>query len=189
LPAFRVRSDPIDRIAVDEADLPAQPDSSQTRARLSRPDEDPGRSCGPQQAARQGSEAAGTYDAVEVAVGAPTGRFRRTDRLLRPGEFQHVTRYGRRASVRGFVVFTADTAAPRAAGIRLGITVSRRVGNAVVRNRIKRRVREWFRRERGRLRDGVDVVVIGRAAAAELGWRESIREIEAGLRQTGALAS
>jgi ribonuclease P protein component len=187
--AFWVRSGPIERIAVDEADLPAQPDPSQTRARLSLPDEDGGRSCGPQPAARQGAKAAGTFDAVEVAVSAPTGRFRRTDRLLRPREFQHVTRHGRRASVRGFVVFAAAPATPRAAGIRLGITVSRRVGRAVVRNRIKRRVREWFRRERGHLADGVDIVVIARAAAAELGWRESIRELETGLRQVGALAA
>jgi ribonuclease P protein component len=49
---------------------------------------------------------------------------------------------------------------------RLGITVSRRVGNAVVRNRIKRRVREWFRREKDQFQTGVDLVVIARAGAA-----------------------
>jgi ribonuclease P protein component len=55
---------------------------------------------------------------------------------------------------------------------RIGITVSRRVGNAVVRNRVKRRVREWFRGCRQKLRGGIDVVVIGRARAAELSGRE-----------------
>lgn len=49
---------------------------------------------------------------------------------------------------------------------RLGVTVSRRVSRrAVDRNRIKRRLREIFRRERGVLPDGVDVVVVARPAA------------------------
>jgi len=51
---------------------------------------------------------------------------------------------------------------------RLGISASRRVGNAVVRNRVKRGVREWFRAGRDRLPRGVDVVVIARRPAAEL---------------------
>lgn len=45
---------------------------------------------------------------------------------------------------------------------RLGITASRRVGNAVVRNRIKRQVREWFRAERKTSVRGLDIVVIAR---------------------------
>lgn len=58
---------------------------------------------------------------------------------------------------------------PESAGrARLGLTVSRRVGNAVARNRVKRRVREWFRREQGRLSPGRDYVVIARPGAASL---------------------
>jgi len=53
-------------------------------------------------------------------------------------------------------------------GQRLGITVSRKVGNAVVRNRIKRGIREWFRRCRDELGSNVDLVVIARSAAREL---------------------
>lgn len=89
--------------------------------------------------------------------------------------------------MRGFVVFAAEPGVGGGAGTRLGITVSRRVGNAVVRNRIKRRVREWFRRERGRLRHGIDLVVIGRSAAAELSWPEIRLALEEGARSTGAL--
>ena len=51
---------------------------------------------------------------------------------------------------------------------RLGVTVSRKVGNAVVRNRVKRRIREWFRRDGSALAQGRDVVVIARASAASL---------------------
>ncbi len=55
---------------------------------------------------------------------------------------------------------------------RIGITASRKVGGAVVRNRIKRGVRDWFRRSRDELPGGVDVVVIARRPAARLSGRE-----------------
>jgi ribonuclease P protein component len=53
-------------------------------------------------------------------------------------------------------------------GQRLGITVSRKVGNAVVRNRIKRGIREWFRRCRDEMAGDIDLVVIARPAARDL---------------------
>jgi ribonuclease P protein component len=49
---------------------------------------------------------------------------------------------------------------------RLGITVSGKVGNAVVRNRIKRLVREFFRRRRHELAPGLDILVIAKKTAA-----------------------
>lgn len=58
---------------------------------------------------------------------------------------------------------------------RLGVTVSRRVGNAVVRNRVKRRIREWFRRARADLQPGAQVVVIARREAAVLHFEEAER--------------
>lgn len=54
------------------------------------------------------------------------------------------------------------------AGSRLGITVGRKVGPAVERNRFKRRVREWFRRHRDDFEEGLDIVVIARRPAVEL---------------------
>jgi ribonuclease P protein component len=103
-------------------------------------------------------------------VAAPTGGLRRSERLLRSVEYQHVAQHGRRAVSNAFVVLVA----PGRAGDppRLGITTSRKVGSAVGRNRVKRRVREWFRRERGTLPGAVDVVVIARAAATRLEFDE-----------------
>ena len=64
-----------------------------------------------------------------------------------------------------FVVVVAR----RAAGLpRLGITASRRVGGAVERNRVKRRIREWFRRERRAWQGSLDVLVIARRPATQL---------------------
>lgn len=51
---------------------------------------------------------------------------------------------------------------------RLGITASRKVGNAVVRNRFKRRVREWFRHRRWDLPEVLDLVVIARPSGSRL---------------------
>ena len=52
---------------------------------------------------------------------------------------------------------------------RLGVTVSRRIGNAVMRNRVKRRVREIFRKQiRAQLPAGTSIVVIARGGAAAL---------------------
>jgi ribonuclease P protein component len=55
---------------------------------------------------------------------------------------------------------------------RIGITASRKVGGAVVRNRVKRGVRDWFRRSRELLPPDVDVVVIARRPAASLSGRD-----------------
>jgi ribonuclease P protein component len=70
------------------------------------------------------------------------------------------------------VLVTVDDTGARP---RLGVTVSRRVGNAIVRNRVKRRIREWFRRERETLPAGSEVVVIARPDAASLSFQEAAR--------------
>ena len=62
---------------------------------------------------------------------------------LRRADFLRVTGEGQRLSTRHFLVFLAERG--DTGPTRLGITVTRKVGNAVRRNRIKRLVREWFR--------------------------------------------
>ena len=65
---------------------------------------------------------------------------------------------------------------------RLGLTVSRRIGNAVVRNRLKRRVRECYRLKlRAMLPAGVEMVVIARSGAGDLDWATLERELGAGV--------
>jgi len=104
-------------------------------------------------------------------VAAGTGRFTRSDRLRASRDYRRVAARGRRLASREFVVLVAPGGPEPTDRVRLGITASRKVGNAVVRNRVKRAVREWFRSSRHSLaesNDGLDLVVIARRAAGEL---------------------
>ena len=102
----------------------------------------------------------------------------RRDARLRDGrDFQRVNRTGVRRASRHFVAVIAPARPGSAPAPRLGLAVSRRVGNAVARNRVKRRVREWFRQERASLALRTDWVVIARAGAAELDAAAVAREL------------
>lgn len=95
--------------------------------------------------------------------------FGAADRLRTSGEFLKLQRRGARHQSGHFVLYGLGGAKDERS--RLGITVSRRVGSAVVRNRLKRRVRECYRLKlRAMLPAGVAIVVIARKGAGELGW-------------------
>jgi ribonuclease P protein component len=87
-------------------------------------------------------------------------RLRPQDRLRKRFEFRRMREQGRRVHTRSFVVQIARGSQPHS---RLGITVSRQVGNAVRRNRIKRLLREAFRQHRDLLPPSADLVVIAKA--------------------------
>lgn len=84
---------------------------------------------------------------------------------------------GRRVATAHFVFFVrerGDQAPPR-----LGLIVSRKVGNAIVRNLLKRRCRELFRRRFVReLRDGLDFVVLAKPTAGSLDFAALTQEWE-----------
>jgi ribonuclease P protein component len=80
-------------------------------------------------------------------------------------EYLALQREGRRRTTPHFVLLVR----PRSNGAsRLGITVSRKVGDAVTRNHVKRCIREWFRRHSQQITPVIDLVVIARPGASEL---------------------
>ena len=97
------------------------------------------------------------------------GMRRRRPRLSRSADFQRVYRRGRSAASRHLVLY----AFPReevenGSGIRLGVSVGRRVGGAVERNRVKRLLREAFWSLDERLPSTHDYVIVARPGAAQL---------------------
>lgn len=88
-----------------------------------------------------------------------TERFPKTARLRKRPQFLKLSRIGKKVHSSDFIVISKGTGNPES---RLGITVSSKVGNAVVRNRIKRLVREAFRRRRHEFAPGLDVLVIAK---------------------------
>lgn len=105
------------------------------------------------------------------------GRFQRADRILCTRDFTRAVKSGKRGTTSSFVVVIAPrvevaVGEPHEKRTRLGVTVSKRVGNSVIRNRIKRRIREWFRHAREELPSGSDIVVIARRAARNLSGSE-----------------
>lgn len=106
--------------------------------------------------------------------------FPKACRLLRPSEFDRVYRFRRNAADGALVVYACprtpgSTVAPPPA--RLGVSVSRRIGNAVVRNAWKRRLREAFRVVRTALPAGHDYLVVVRSGLAP-GGLEGAAKVE-----------
>ena len=87
----------------------------------------------------------------------------RPNRLRRREEFQAAYRRGRSWAN----PLIALHVLPRPEGMRVGVTVSKKVGGAVVRNRVRRRLREAIRLRLPGWRNGFDLVVVARSAAAE----------------------
>jgi ribonuclease P protein component len=100
-------------------------------------------------------------------------------RLSRSAEFERVYRQGRSTANRHLILYTFPN--PSAQRPRLGLSVSRKVGGAVERNRVKRLLREAFARTEHELGPGQDIVVVARPEARELAEREGLQGIDTAL--------
>ena len=100
-------------------------------------------------------------------------------RLSRSADFDRVFRQGRSHASKELVLYVFPRG-EQAGPPRLGLSVSRKVGGAVERNRVKRLLREAFALECARLPEGTDAVVVARHEARSLAEREGL----AGIRRT-----
>ena len=87
-----------------------------------------------------------------------------SESLKRNADFQNVYKNGKSYANRYLVMYVLENQTGRN---RLGISVSKKVGNSVVRHRFARLVRESFRLNKDILEDGKDIIVVARAAAKD----------------------
>src|SRR5919198_2896389 len=92
----------------------------------------------------------------------PSFRFRPHEHLRRPADFQRVYERRRSVSDAWLIVYGRENGLPH---LRLGLSVSRKVGRAVRRNRLRRLYREAYRLTRHQMPAGLDLVLIPRTAA------------------------
>src|ERR671935_993016 len=144
-----------------EADLPAERASPEAPARLPRADVDTRGARDPQAAARERAQA-------PLRLTRPLGSridVERRHRLSRSRDFDAVYRHGRSVSTRFLVLysFARDDDGPP----RIGFAIPKGTGSAVVRNRVKRQLREAWRARLAEIPGGRDYVLIARPGLAE----------------------
>jgi ribonuclease P protein component len=118
---------------------------------------------------------------LTAAVGPERRRERlpRAARVRRRKEYLAIQKAGRRVAGPNLLLFALS------GGGRIGITVSRKVGGAVLRNRVKRWIRECYRRRRPDFPAGLDLVVVARPGAASASQAIVCKELAALARRLG----
>ena len=102
-----------------------------------------------------------------------TARFTKAERVRHRRDYLRAQAQGKRLYTRHFGVTLAP---PAGEGPRLGLVVTKRLGKAVQRNRVKRLLREFFRRHRMQL-PTVGLIIMAKKGAAELGYHQVEEEL------------
>ena len=101
---------------------------------------------------------------------------KKDERLRQRKDFDLAFRYGSRRHTKNFTIILRPNGLQFS---RLGVTVSKKVGNAVKRNRVKRYLREYFRLHKHKLPPSHDVVIIAKRDAATLAYQDVREELAA----------
>jgi ribonuclease P protein component len=106
--------------------------------------------------------------AMSPAAGSPDLSLPKARRLVRPAEFARVKSEG--TAQRGRTLVLGVLAEKEEKRFRVGFVTSKRIGGAVARNRVRRRLRDVVRTQQWKLRTGFWLVVIARPAAAHASY-------------------
>ncbi len=97
-----------------------------------------------------------------------------SESLKKNSYFQNVYKNGKSYANRFFVMYVLENDLDKN---RLGISVSKKVGNSVIRHHVTRLVREAYRLQEERFDCGLDIVVIARVSAKQVSYHETERAI------------
>jgi len=95
---------------------------------------------------------------------------RKEYRVKKNEDFQEVFKKGKSVANRQFVVYTLKK--PEQSHFRIGLSVSKKIGNAVTRNQIKRYVRQVFHEFDGYIHNDLDYIIIARKPTADMDYFE-----------------
>jgi len=100
--------------------------------------------------------------------------FQKKERLLNRADFVNVNRSGQRHHTKHFIVILTQNGL---GSNRLGITVSKKTGSAVKRNRVKRLIREFFRLNKLYFPQGYDILIVAKKDASNCDLRKTKEEL------------
>jgi ribonuclease P protein component len=156
-----------------EAHVPAVQVEAEPDPRLPQAKQHPGRQGRAPSASCQGPQASGRVRGQEVGL---SEAFPREARLLSRRDFLEVQERGTKVTAGPLVGLVAASPDGKS---RLGLTVSSKVGTAVVRNAVRRRLRELFRKRSDRWPKGMHLVVVARPSAREASFAATERAVDA----------
>ncbi len=102
------------------------------------------------------------------------------DKLKKSREFSYVYRNGEKWVGRYVVILYVKNPLP---GSRIGIVVSKKVGTAVVRNKIKRRLKEIIRLNQDRIPEGLDIVIVAKSKAKVVSFWDLMDDLLKGFKE------
>ena len=164
---------------LNEKNVSTKQPATQTHARISQPYEHDRRSRRPQTTPRQRPQTSNRSDSTQASaslnLGGQRHAFPKSARLLARREFLFLQQRGKRRHSPHFVVVSTLAPGQRS---RLGITVTRRFGKAVVRNRMKRVLREFFRMHQAQITPAQNILIIPKVGAHALDFTQVAEELE-----------
>ena len=162
----------------NEKNISAKQCSQKAHSWISYEDEHDRGSRRTQTASRQGAQTSDRGSSTQTGASlrrrGKSFAFPKSSRLLARREFLFLQSRGKRRHCSHFVLILSPAKSGKS---RLGVTVTRRFGNAVQRNRMKRLLREFFRANEEKITPAQDVLVVPRAGAHQLALETITEEI------------
>lgn len=112
-------------------------------------------------------------------------RMNKQQRIKKNEEFQEVFKRGKSSANRQFVIYSLEK--DEQPYFRLGLSVSKKVGNAVTRNRVKRLVKEIFMKHKDQIKSARDYIIIARNPVATMDFAEMEKSLLHVLKRSGAI--